>query len=1286
MGRRIGKPQTPTKAGYSDVFDTRQHQAFVKNNSLLTDEDDATGSLRFSGTQYLSRTPSSAGNSLTWTYSSWVKKDAFTDDNFSHWGIGAGTDSGPRTEMGFMSQNASPSTNRYKVRIGFNPAGTAWSESLTDLFIRDLNGWYHFVLAADMTQSVDTERIKFYVNGQRQTFSTYAVPAQNTSLLINSTLKHYIGTYVGTSTPTDSTYIHKGYLSHITMVDGQALDPTYFAYEDRETKQWKPKKYTGDFGVNGFHLPISGKSFMPRYRGGNNIALYNNATLEENIEDIYAVGAASFTNVWRGGEGKWGKSAWSNTHGKIELTANDAYNLKDVSASPFTIEGWTKFVEEDGRYPFFVSFGTSDYNAWSVWYNGHLDKFYVSGDTSGGGPWDIDTGISLDPYDGEWHHWAFTRNTSGQYKLHYDGEYKGIITTNTSDLVTNNNTLKIFSHYSDATQANADYQNPFLYHDSMRMIKGQDLYGTSDITGWSADIWNIASTKETYVGSGTNLTGTVSFLLPPSRHDSAYKETSGRNNNWRIEGFGADDTLKDSPKNTFPILNVLDRGSGTYTSAPNPASDGALTTTGSSSRNNIRGNLRISCNCYFEAYALDAANNLGVGIIDHRYNAGNVLNIDSYYDNIRYNSSGLSSQGTSYTTGDIIGVYVNVEEGSVSFYVNGRFKFKDIQYFNTSEEWYPWFYTANNNDWVVNFGQDHSFGGRLSGTQFYSGPYSDANGIGEFHYPPPPGALALCTENIQTGLRNVTRTQKYYSRDETGNCFIGYENYNWAEYGEKYDERFVDDNPFDYDVFNSTDKENKGSLRSNGTNTGARFETEAVGTGDFTIECWVKVVEAPGNNERIFVYGTNETSPYSVIALMLNTSKYLVVRLANSDRITYSTALTMGIWYHVAIVRASGTVTLYVDGTSRGTYSDSSANYAETDLHLGYDSSLTSAYSIYGLITNFRQVNGVAVYTGNFTVPTVPLETTQSSGTNIAAITGTATKVLFKPYKTEVVNNVIPSLPRCEVGKILNHNIGGGQGSAMTPVPIGPYADNSVKSLKFLGNPYTQITIRSQTNDFLFGTGAFTIEFWIKPNNISDNDYHAILDFRDAAGGTDADAFSIFFEGSSGTAGRLYVYHNNTQKFFGGQILENLKWHHVALVRTSTSSNQTQLYLNGVGGTAETISDDLNNSGNVDVEIGRYFANNNYNLYAYLSDFRIVNGTAVYSGNFTPPSGPLTTTGGTYPSTTNVDTSITASHTVFLLQPYKQNATFHDSGSEYRTNLYYPEDETGRALYYLHGD
>jgi hypothetical protein len=43
-------------------------------------------------------------------------------------------------------------------------------------------------------------------------------------------------------------------------------------------------------------------------------------------------------------------------------------------------------------------------------------------------------------------------------------------------------------------------------------------------------------------------------------------------------------------------------------------------------------------------------------------------------------------------------------------------------------------------------------------------------------------------------------------------------------------------------------------------------------------------------------------------------------------------------------------------------------------------------------------VKGVAVYTGPFTVPTAPLATTQSSGTNISAITGTQTQLLLNTY------------------------------------------------------------------------------------------------------------------------------------------------------------------------------------------------------------------------------------------------------------------------------------------------
>ena len=85
----------------------------------------------------------------------------------------------------------------------------------------------------------------------------------------------------------------------------------------------------------------------------------------------------------------------------------------------------------------------------------------------------------------------------------------------------------------------------------------------------------------------------------------------------------------------------------------------------------------------------------------------------------------------------------------------------------------------------------------------------------------------------------------------------------------------------------------------------------------------------------------------------------------------------------------------------------------------------------------------------------------------------------------------------------------------------------------------------------------------------------------------------------------------------------------------------------------------------------------------YISDYRFVNGTAVYTGAFTPPSGKLTTTGGTYSSTTNVNTSITASHTKLLAQPYSQPAQIHDVGSTYRTNRIYLTDETGNNLTYV---
>ena len=70
-----------------------------------------------------------------------------------------------------------------------------------------------------------------------------------------------------------------------------------------------------------------------------------------------------------------------------------------------------------------------------------------------------------------------------------------------------------------------------------------------------------------------------------------------------------------------------------------------------------------------------------------------------------------------------------------------------------------------------------------------------------------------------------------------------------------------------------------------------------------------------------------------------------------------------------------------------------------------------------------------------------------------------------------------------------------------------------------------------------------------------------------------------------------------------------------------------------------------NNTGGGFVVGSKQDASYGKKLQGNISDFRFVNGTAVYTGAFTPPSGPLTETGGTYPSNTN---NLVSSNTSFL--------------------------------------
>jgi hypothetical protein len=207
-----------------------------------------TDSLRFreSASAYLTRTPASAGNRTTWTWSAWVKRgNVAASSYYCLFGVDGVTPNN-RTEITF-SANA--------IFIYEEVTTATISLTTTGLF-RDPSAWYHIVVAIDTTQATSTNRVKLYVNGEQITsFSSATYPSLNYNTFVNSTNTHVIGArrYAG---GTVNKYFD-GYLTEVNLVDGQALTPSDFGDTNEDTGVWQPQKYTGTYGTNGFYLPMN---------------------------------------------------------------------------------------------------------------------------------------------------------------------------------------------------------------------------------------------------------------------------------------------------------------------------------------------------------------------------------------------------------------------------------------------------------------------------------------------------------------------------------------------------------------------------------------------------------------------------------------------------------------------------------------------------------------------------------------------------------------------------------------------------------------------------------------------------------------------------------------------------------------------------------------------------------------------------------------------------------------------------------------------------------------------
>jgi len=368
-----------------------------------------------------------------------------------------------------------------------------------------------------------------------------------------------------------------------------------------------------------------------------------------------------------------------------------------------------------------------------------------------------------------------------------------------------------------------------------------------------------------------------------------------------------------------------------------------------------------------------------------------------------------------------------------------------------------------------------------------------------------------------------------------------------------------------------------------------------LGSGNFTIEAWVNntsfnsqynviVSRWPGSPFTQKSWGVRMTSTY--IGFLHSTT-------GNNDVVNnFNTTNNTNTWYHVAIVRNGNTLSCYKDGVLVGSVSFTDTIFTSTSsLTVGILTDLNSTTGLIGYISNLRVVKGTAVYTSAFTPPTAPL--------------------------TAIANT---SLLTCQSNRFLDNssnNFTVTKGGDTTVAYVQPFtlAANDNGSGYFDGSGDG---IDGPVNTNLgFGSNNFTVEFWAYIFSTSGVGYFASV--WGNSGESDSNSSWLIRLNNNGTLITHFMQGSSTlNTLTSGQLTTNA-WFHCAYTR---SGNTIYLFINGVLAQSASVTGSMNTAVRP-FRSGYQGAATNY-LNGYVSNLRVVNGTALYTSNFTPPTTPLT--------------------------------------------------------------
>ena len=350
-----------------------------------------------------------------------------------------------------------------------------------------------------------------------------------------------------------------------------------------------------------------------------------------------------------------------------------------------------------------------------------------------------------------------------------------------------------------------------------------------------------------------------------------------------------------------------------------------------------------------------------------------------------------------------------------------------------------------------------------------------------------------------------------------------------------------------------------------------------MGSGDFTAECWVYLTNSSVASAFI---STAETSDFQGFFLGISGGAFYFLADSTGSSpwdvsVTGGTVVSKA-WTHVAGVRSGNTFTLYVNGQSLASSTQSVTLGNSNNLIVVGGRTNTSQY-VYGYISSARVVKGTAVYTAAFTPPTAPL----------TAITNT--QLLCNFTNAAIFDNT---------GKNDLETVG----NAQISTSVVKYGTGSM----YFDGTGDSLNIVSSSN-LIFGSGNFTVEFWMYTSDAA-----ADVISKRASGGYGA--FGIYISGANTIQG--YVSTTGTSWVFTGtRTFTNNVWAHIALVRDGSS---IYLYLDGSQSTSGSVSTSALMSETNPVIIGGTRGNGDF--VGYIDDLRITKGVARYTANFTVPA------------------------------------------------------------------